>query len=182
MRKALLLLFFLPLLCFGQTATYFSGDGSANFGKYLSYTGYSVNLSGNIRLVEKLYGGLSTGVLKVQPFVDKLTVPLSARITFFTASDETQIAPFGLFEVGKLFYSQDNYGNTSSQTMEGRLSFFTGVGVRLTSQQRTHLFFALGYAGYDYDLVSKTGQNATASSRPYNFRRIALKIGLMLPH
>ena len=182
MKKILLVLFLLPLFCFGQTASYFSGDGSANFGKYLSYTGYSVNLSGNIQLVERLYGGISTGVLKVQPFVDKLAIPLSARITFFTASDETQIAPFGLFEVGKLFCSQDNYGNTSSQTMEGRLSFFTGVGVKLTSQHRTHLFFALGYAGYNYELVSKTAQNTSSDLRPYNFRRVALKIGLMLPH
>ena len=181
MKNALLLFLLLPVFGYSQKATYYSGDVSANFGKYLSYTGYSANLSGNIKIVDKLYGGVATGVLRVQPFIDKLAVPLSARLTFFTASNEDEIAPFGLFEVGKLFYKQEAYGGISSQSMEGRLSFFTGVGVRLNSQKKTHFFFALGYAGYNYELMTTTSQNATVDLRPYNYRRVTLKIGLMLP-
>src|SRR5205807_838283 len=88
MKTAFLILLLTPAFAFGQVKTYYSGDLSANFGKYLEYTGYSANLSGNIKIFDKLYAGVATGVLKVQPLVDKLAIPLSGRITFFTASDE----------------------------------------------------------------------------------------------
>lgn len=181
MRTYLLILMLIPTVCTAQTAVYFSGDASANFGRHLEWTGYSANISGSIKLIDKLYAGLATGVLQVKPFINHLSIPLSGRLTFFTSSDETKIAPFGMFEVGKLFYRDDAYGGVANQRMEGKLSFFTGVGFSLPSQKKLHPFFAIGYAGYNYSNNQIDQQNTVIFSRPYHYRRIAIKAGFMLP-
>jgi hypothetical protein len=180
MRTYFLALLVLPLSVFGQSKLYFSGDASANFGRHLEWTGYSVNVSGNARLSSKLYAGIATGILQVRPFINHLTVPLSGRLTFFTSSDETAVAPFGMFEYGKLFYRDEGYAGVADYTMEGKNNIFAGVGIRLPSSSRTHSFFAIGYSEFRYDNNQYDHQNTVIVTRPYHFRRVVLKLGLML--
>ncbi|HUC81406.1 MAG TPA: hypothetical protein VMR70_10845 [Flavisolibacter sp.] len=180
MRTFLLLLFLLPFAVIAQVSTYYSGDVSANFGRQLSWTGVGANLSGNIRVVNNLYAGVSTGVLHIRPYVNHLTIPLSARVTFFTSNEE-KFAPFGLFEYGKLFYKEKGFAGIQDYVMEGKHSFFTGVGVRLPSHHKTYPFFAIGYAGFFYANNQYDHQNTLLVSRPYTFRRIAIRAGIMLP-
>lgn len=182
MRNLLLALLLLPSVTFAQSAAYFSADAGPNFGKSLSATGYSVSLGANARLSDKLYAGIASGILRVQPFVDNLAIPLLGRITFFTSGDEVKLSPFGLFEVGKLLYKQENFGGSGAQKLEGKLSYFAGVGVKLSGSKKTHPFFALGYAGHHFDNNYYATQSSPQSSRPYHFRRMAIRIGLMLPH
>src|SRR5215218_4375235 len=99
MKKTLLALLLLPMVVLGQSKIYFSADASANFGKFLEHTGFGINLSGNIKLYERLYVGLSTGAVQVKPFVKNMAVPLSGRLTFFTSNQEEGVVPFGLFEL-----------------------------------------------------------------------------------
>lgn len=181
MRTIYLLLLLVPTACFAQTAAYFSGDASVNFARRLEWTGYSANVSGNIKVFDKVYAGVSTGVLHVRPYISHLTIPLSARITFFTSSDEEKLAPFGLFEFGKLFYTDKGFAGIEDYTMEGKYSFFTGVGVRLPSHRETYPFFAIGYTSFYYANNAYNDQNNVVFSRPYTFRRMAIKAGIMLP-
>ena len=181
MKKTLLVLLLVPMLSSAQSKKYFSADASANFGKFLEHTGFGANISGNIKVFERVYVGLSTGVVQVKPFIKNMAVPLSGRLTFFTSNQEEGVAPFGLFELGKLFYKEENFGGSASQTMEGDLSFFAGVGVQLVSNKKLHPFFAIGYAGYYYNNNHYDSENSLDFSKPYNYRRMAIKVGLMLP-
>ncbi len=181
MKTILSLLLLLPFFAPCQVTTYYSADASANFGRHIEFTGYSVNLSGNIQLMNNLYLGLATGALQVKPFISHLSFPLTGRVTFFTTQDEEGIAPFGLFEVGKLFYSEDIPGTSGSSAFKGKLAFFTGVGLRFPSQKHTRLFVALGYTGFNYIREQYSPSGALVKSEPDNFRRIAIKVGVMLP-
>ena len=165
-----------------QSKTYFSADASANFGKFLEHTGFGFAISGNIRVYDKLYIGLSTGAVQVKPYIKNIAVPLSGRVTFFTSDQEEGIVPFGLFEAGKLFYKEENFGGSASQTMEGDLTFFAGVGLKIATMKKLHPFFAIGYAGYYYDNNHYTSGNSLDYSLPYDYRRLAIKVGLMLPN
>jgi len=181
MKAVVLTLLLLPVWAFAQNNTYFSADGSANFGHYLQYTGYSLNISGNIKMIDNLYIGVATGAVQIQPFVKNLSFPLSGRLTFFTSNSEERVAPFGLFEVGRLFYKEKNFGDLASNTLEGKLSFFTGVGVKLNSEKKVHSFFAIGYSGFYYTNNQYGEVHSVVSSRPYNYRRLSVKVGIMLP-
>lgn len=181
MRTYLFLLLLVPAVCAAQTSVYFSGDASANFGRHFEWTGFSVNASGNIKLLDKLYVGIATGALQVRPFINHLTIPVSGRATFFTSSDEEKLAPFGLLEFGKLFYREKGYAGVANSTMEGKHSFFAGVGVRLPSHHKTYPFLAIGYTTFYYANNQHDHQNTVMFSRPYEFRRIAIKAGIMLP-
>lgn len=181
MKKLVFLLAFFPAIAVAQERFYYSADAGLNFGKFLEYTGYGILASANAKIAPRIYAGLSTGAVQVKPFIKNPAFPLAGRLTFFTSVNEERLAPFGLFEVGKLFYNEEAFGGSSQQTMKGELYFFTGVGVKLVSERRTHVFFALGYSGFNFSNHISTGPN-TAYTNSYHYQRIAVRAGLMLPH
>lgn len=180
-KRLLLFLVFLPALAFAQTRFYSSADAGLYFGKFLEYTGYGGTLSTNIELAPQLYVGVAAGAVQTKPFIVSASYPVLGRVTFFTASDEEKPMPFGLFEAGKLFYQDDNYNGTSGQTMKGQIEYFTGVGLQLPSRHKTHLFFALGLAGFNYNLQVSSGGTASYN-KPYHYQRFGVRAGIMLPH
>jgi len=179
MKPLLTWLLLLPIVAAGQLRTYYSGDLSVHFAKSLEHTGYGIHASGNMQAVDKVFVGLTAGAVQVKPFVSNPAFVLNGRLTFFTSRQEEKLVPFGLFEVGKLFYNEQNFGGQPSQQLEGGLNFFTGVGVRF-SAKKLHPFFSIGYAGFHYN-NNTYRNNAVEFTRPYRFRRMEIKLGLMLP-
>lgn len=181
MTKNILLTFLLlPTIVRAQSNAYFSGEAAVNFGRALNYTGYGLNVSGNVKLNERFYAGLSAGFVKLNPFTSQLAFPLSGRITFFTSDQQEKIAPFALFEGGKLLYSQKNFAGSPEKTMEGELNFFTGVGIKFITKNELRPFFAIGYAGYYFE--NKNFSSGTlAYVTPYRFRRVEVRLGITLP-
>lgn len=181
MKKLLLSLALLPFLSFSQNSRYFSMDGSVYLSRYIQYTGYGMNLSGNIKVTDKIYLGINTGIARIYPFLEKAAVPVSGRLTFFTSNDDEKVAPFGLFEVGYLIYNDKRMkDHVVTGYMRGRHTYFTGVGVKINNDKKRHPYFAVGYSGLHFTNVHLNGDGSLYAKQLYDYRRLSIRAGLML--
>ncbi|HYO22572.1 MAG TPA: hypothetical protein VER36_09205 [Flavisolibacter sp.] len=182
MKHLLCTLLLLPMFTLAQRNTYFSADGSISLAKGFDNTAYGINLSGNYGLSESLFLGIAGGAFKMAPFLNNVSVPLSARFTFFPFTDKDRLVPFGMLEGGKLFYSEGSKLQNGTGAMKGKSTVFAGLGTRFPSLKASHGFIAIGYAGFWYGNSIYNREGALVAQQNFSIKRVTVKLGLMLPH
>src|SRR5215208_515329 len=103
MKCLLVILFFIPCLCFGQSRnTYFSIELGSYFSRS-SNPSIGAHFSGNAEISPNFFVGLEAGVVKF-PKLNNLYVPVLARFTMMPRTKLSKASPLILVEPGYGIY------------------------------------------------------------------------------